>query len=214
MSRILRDGIIGISDGLTIPFVLASGMVGAGASKDTIILVGLAGIAIGALSMGLGGFFAFRSETEHLSELKNPAPVIESEQALMNRLGLDEEAQALMAAEKIKEQKTWTEFQTHFEISELPSNPKQSVQRAVLIAGAYVLGGIIPIAPFFFLSDLQLALIVSSILTGIALLCFGFYKARKSGRPLLSGGIFQLLMAAAGGVAAYYLGLLIINNGK
>jgi VIT1/CCC1 family predicted Fe2+/Mn2+ transporter len=212
MSRVLRDGIIGISDGLTIPFVLVAGLCGAGVEQNTILIVGLIAIVVGAISMGIAGYSAFRNETEHLSELKNPVILNDAEKKALINLGLDAETQSLMEAEKLKDQEKWRSFEKQFEISELPSNAHNSVQRAFWIATSYLFGGIIPIIPFFFLNDQKNALIFSSILTAIALLCFGFYKARIAGKVAIVGTLRQGLMAFAGAAAAYFIAQLFVRS--
>lgn len=212
MSRVLRDGIIGISDGLTIPFILAAGLCGAGAEHNTIVVVCLAGILIGALSMGLGGFFAFKAEVEHLDELKSPEPRIEEDRTALTNLGLDEKTQLLMEAERMKDQEKWQSFQSQFEIAELQADSKNSFQRAFLIFTTYLLGGLIPIAPFLFLNEHIVALTYSGILTGTALLCFGFYKSRSAGKDAILGAFRQGLMAFAGAAAAYLIAGLFVDS--
>lgn len=212
MSRVLRDGIIGVSDGLTIPFVLAAGLCGAGVEQSTIIIVGAAGILGGALSMGLGGFFAFKSEVEHLSELEHPVPLIEEERNALLNLGLDPETQALMEEERLKEQEKWKSFQLQFDIADLEADSRKSFQRVFLIFATYLLGGMIPIAPFVFLGNQKDALTYSCIFTGLALLSFGFYKARIAGKDAILGAFRQGLMAFAGAAAAFYIAGLFVEN--
>src|SRR5256884_4724629 len=67
----VRDVVIGMSDGLTVPFALAAGLTGAIASSHIVITAGLAEIAAGSIAMGLGGYLAARSDAEHYaSELE------------------------------------------------------------------------------------------------------------------------------------------------
>ena len=66
-SETVRDVVIGMSDGLTVPFALAAGLSGAVDASSVIITAGLAEVAAGAIAMGLGGYLAARTDAEHFN---------------------------------------------------------------------------------------------------------------------------------------------------
>jgi VIT1/CCC1 family predicted Fe2+/Mn2+ transporter len=204
----IRDIVIGMSDGLTVPFALAAGLSGAVDSTRVVITAGLAEIAAGSIAMGLGGYLAARTDAEHYaSELARenretvelPAEETREVVDVFEQYGLPH-AQAVDAAHALrKDRKRWVEFMMRFELGLEKPDPSRARSSALTIALSYVVGGLIPLAPYFLLHPIRTALVGSVLLTILALFVFGYVKGRYTvRRPLRSA--WQT--AAIGGVAA------------
>jgi VIT1/CCC1 family predicted Fe2+/Mn2+ transporter len=207
-SEIVRDVVIGMSDGLTVPFALAAGLSGIVNSTTIVITGGLAEIAAGSIAMGLGGYLAARSDAEHYAseretekhEVKTIPDVetAEVEQLLLS-YGLEKEQSAIVANALRQRPEAWIDFMMRFELGLEKPAPKRAFKSAVTIAISYVASGMIPLAPYMLISNTQSALMFSIIFTLAALLIFGYVKARfTGGRPIPSA----LQTALIGGVAA------------
>jgi vacuolar iron transporter family protein len=204
----VRDIVIGMSDGLTVPFALAAGLSGAVAATGIIVTAGLAEIAAGSIAMGLGGYLAARSDAEHYASERareqheiaagREAEKSEVAEVLMS-FGLTPEESAPVVEALSRRPEAWLDFMMRFELGLERPDPKRGLTSALTIAGAYVSGGLIPLSPYLFMESARSALGVSVILTLVALLVFGFIKGRFTGaRPLRSA--FQT--AVIGGLAA------------
>ena len=204
----VRDLVIGMSDGLTVPFALAAGLSGAVASTAIIVTAGLAEIAAGSIAMGLGGYLAAKSDAEHyLAEKKREESEIRAQEQdeieevveIFSGYGIGrEDVQPLVEALR-KNPKAWVDFMMRFELGLDQPNPRRALFSALTIAGAYVFGGLIPLGPYMFLPIVSDALNVSIAVTLLALLIFGYVKGRFTGaKPLRSA--FQTTFT--GGVAA------------
>ena len=207
-SETVRDVVIGMSDGLTVPFALAAGLSGAVASSGIIVTAGLAEIAAGAIAMGLGGYLAGRSDADHYAserdrehrEVREKPAVEEREVAdIFRDYGLsEEEIEPILRSFRSRPQE-WIDFMMRFELGLEKPDPKRAMKSALTIGGSYAAGGLIPLGPYIALADTATALIVSSGLTLAALLAFGFVKGRFTGaRPVRSA----IQTAAIGGLAA------------
>ncbi|WZO95741.1 VIT1/CCC1 transporter family protein [Isosphaeraceae bacterium EP7] len=204
----VRDVVIGMSDGLTVPFALAAGLSGSVASTRIIVTAGLAEIVAGSIAMGLGGYLAARSEAEHYAservrEAREVAEVPEVEMAevaaVFRGYGLTaEEAEPIVLALS-KRPEAWVDFMMKFELGLEPPDPKRAVTSALTIAVAYIAGGLIPLAPYMATGSPDSALNASVAITLVALLIFGYVKGRFTGaKPLRSA----LQTAFIGGIAA------------
>jgi len=207
-SETVRDVVIGMSDGLTVPFALAAGLSGAVSSTGIIVTAGLAEIAAGSIAMGLGGYLAARSDAEHYqaerareeAEVAGIPEVEAEEVALVFReYGLtDEESRPVVDALR-KRPKAWVDFMMRFELGLEKPEPRRALASAITIAGAYIVGGFIPLSSYTVLSSASTALAVSVVVTLVALAIFGYVKGRFTGaRPLLSSAQTVLI----GGIAA------------
>lgn len=195
-SALVRDIVIGMADGLTVPFALAAGLAGAISSTAIIITAGLAEVAAGAIAMGLGGYLAARTDIEHYrSELQREQTEVkevpETERAEVRQIlrdqGLDPVLVEKVTAELTREPERWIKFMMRFELGLEEPVPGRELKSAMTIGGAYVTGGLIPLLPYFFLREVTQALSVSIALTLAALLIFGGIKGRLTGvRPLRS----------------------------
>jgi VIT1/CCC1 family predicted Fe2+/Mn2+ transporter len=204
----VRDIVIGMSDGLTVPFALAAGLSGAVSSTTIIITAGLAEIAAGSIAMGLGGYLAARSDAEHyaserLREQQEIKEKTDAEKAEVTEVftsyGLTEVESAPIVEALSKRPQAWIDFMMRFELGLEAPDPKRAFTSALTIAGSYIVGGLIPLSPYFFFSPASKALFISIIATLLALLVFGYIKGQFTGtRPFRSA----LQTALIGGIAA------------
>jgi vacuolar iron transporter family protein len=210
-SASVRDVVIGMADGLTVPFALAAGLSGAMAGSHIVVTAGLAEIAAGAIAMGLGGYLAARSDVEHYAsergrEVREVAEKREAERDEVSEVfeayGLTpaQIAPILEAFENDKE--AWVDFMMRFELGLEKPDPKRARQSALTIAGAYVFGGLVPLAPYM-LTEIGSALPWSVALTGIALFVFGWIKGRFTGMAPLKSALQTTFVGGLAASAAY-----------
>ena len=204
----IRDIVIGMSDGLTVPFALAAGLSGAVSSTTIIVTAGLAEIVAGSIAMGLGGYLAARSDAEHyeserLREKQEIQQMPEAEKAEVTAVfvayGLTaEESKPIVEALKQRPD-AWIDFMMRFELGLERPDPKRALTSAITIAVSYIVGGLIPLSPYILLSTARTALYVSVVMTLLALFVFGYVKGHFTGtKPLRSA----LQTALIGGLAA------------
>jgi vacuolar iron transporter family protein len=211
-SASVRDVVIGMADGLTVPFALAAGLSGAMAGSHIVVTAGLAEIAAGAIAMGLGGYLAARSDVEHYAservrEVREVAEKRDAERDEVSEVfqayGLTpaQIAPILEAFENDKE--AWVDFMMRFELGLEKPDPKRARQSALTIAGAYVFGGMVPLAPYMLTETMNLALGWSIALTGIALFVFGWIKGRFTGMSPLKSALQTTFVGGLAASAAY-----------
>ncbi len=204
----VRDTVIGMADGLTVPFALAAGLSGAVASNSIVVTAGLAEVVAGSVAMGLGGYLAAKSDAEHYAsertrERTEVAEIPEAERAEVTEVfqtyGLTAEESMPVVEALSQRPEAWVDFMMRFELGLEKPDPKRALTSALTIGGAYVVGGLIPLAPYMILSGAQTALVVSVIVTLIALAVFGYVKGYFTGTaPVRSA----LQTALIGGIAA------------
>ncbi len=207
-SEVVRDIVIGMSDGLTVPFALAAGLSGAVESNGIIVTAGLAEVAAGAIAMGLGGYLAARTDAEHFvaeraREERETAEMPKEESAevadILRSYGLAEEMLAPVVNSICADKQRWVDFMMRFELGLEEPDPKRASRSALTIAVSYIAGGFVPLAPYFFFRTVPSALIGSVVVTLLALFVFGFIKGRfTTARPLRSA--WQTVVV--GGLAA------------
>jgi len=210
----VRDVVIGMSDGLTVPFALAAGLSGAITAAHVVITAGLAEVAAGSIAMGLGGYLAARSDAEHYaSELKREereiVDVPDAEAAevadVFRTYGLTaDETDHVVAALRTRPT-AWRDFMMRFELGLEAPDPKRALRSAVTIAAAYAVGGMVPLGPYFFAADVREGLKVSAGVTMVALFVFGFVKSRFTGAPQLRGALQTVLIGALAAGAAFLI---------
>ncbi len=204
----IRDIVIGMSDGLTVPFALAAGLSGAVDTTRIIVTAGLAEVAAGSIAMGLGGYLAARSDAEHYASEKAregreiieiPEDEAREVAELLATYGLTPQQSAPVVQALQKNPQAWVDFMMRFELGLEAPDPKRALVSALTIAGSYIVGGLIPLAPYMLLSNAPSALQLSVVLTLIALTVFGYVKGRFTGTtPVRSA----LQTALTGGLAA------------
>lgn len=216
-SQAVRDVVIGMADGLTVPFALAAGITAAIASTRIVVTAGLAEIVAGAIAMGLGGYLAARSEHEHfLSEERREYGEVERlpEQErkelreIFAEYGLERPEVETVVAALSSDKKRWVDFMMRFELGLEKPDPKRAPVSAATIAAAYFVGGLIPLAPYMVEDDVHRALVHSAAVTGVALLVFGAVKGQLTGAHPLKSGVQTFLVGGLAAGAAYYLASL------
>jgi VIT1/CCC1 family predicted Fe2+/Mn2+ transporter len=214
----VRDIVIGMADGLTVPFALAAGITGVVASTNSthiVVTAGLAEIAAGSIAMGLGGYLAAKTDTEHYaSELDREyretveLPEIETEEVakVFRDYGLTDEQMAPIVSTITANQKKWVDFMMRFELGLEPPDPARAARSAVTIAAAYIAGGFVPLAPYMLIrQDVNMALIYSVVVTLLALFGFGAVKGHFTGVQPVRGGMQTVMVGGLAAAAAYWL---------
>ena len=213
----VRDVVIGMADGLTVPFALAAGLSAAVTTTNVIVTAGLAEVIAGAIAMGLGGFLAARSDTEHYAseerrERREIAELRDREQGEVRDIfagfGLAGPALDSVIAAIVADPERWTAFMMKFELGLEKPDRRRAPISAVTIGASYIVGGLIPLAPYIALSTVKAALPASVILTAIALLTFGAVKGRFTGGGLIKSSLQTLLVGGVAAGAAFWLASL------
>ncbi len=214
----VRDIVIGMADGLTVPFALAAGLTGATVSNAIVVTAGLAEIVAGSIAMGLGGYMAARTDQEHYAAERNrelqetvemPEREADEVAGIFRGYGLQEAQIAPVVAAIRSDRERWVDFMMRFELGlELP-NPARARQSALTIASSYIAGGLIPLSPYMALPTSATALQVSVWVTVAALFAFGFVKGRFTGVNPWRGGIRTVLIGGLAAAAAFAIARLI-----
>jgi len=207
----VRDIVIGMSDGLTVPFALAAGLTGAVAQTGVIVTAGLAEIAAGSIAMGLGGYLAARSDAEHYAserqrergEVRDRPEVEAAEVAqVFQEYGLSEEESAPVVQALVRRPEAWIDFMMRFELGLEKPDPQRALVSALTIAFAYIVGGMIPLTPYIVFRQTRPALAASVLATLVALWIFGYGKGRFTGvAPARSAFQTTLIGGLAAGAA-------------
>lgn len=214
----LRDIVIGMSDGLTVPFALAAGLTGAVTASNIIITAGLAEVAAGAIAMGLGGYLAAKGDSEHYYKEKKreekevkelPQEELREIREIFLGYGLDREAiNPIEEAFKANPQK-WVDFMMRFELDLAEPEPGRARVSAMTISLSYIAGGLIPLSPYFFVRESYQALLYSVAVTIVALLIFGYAKGAFVGTKRWRSAWQTLLVGSLAAGAAFAIARLI-----
>jgi VIT1/CCC1 family predicted Fe2+/Mn2+ transporter len=214
-SETVRDVVIGMSDGLTVPFALAAGLTGTPAATTALVVIaGLAEIAAGSIAMGLGGYLAARTDRDHYESerereiretIELPGKEREEVADVFRGYGMSEADIAPVVAAISSDQKHWVDFMMKFELGFEEPDPKRARNSAVTIAISYILGGLVPLGPYMLVSDIGRALTVSVAVTLVALFIFGFVKGRMTGISPFRGGLQTVVIGGLASAAAYGL---------
>ena len=214
----VRDIVIGMSDGLTVPFALAAGLSGAVHQTRLIVIGGLAEIAAGSIAMGLGGYLAARSDAEHyeqerLREQREIKEIPEEEMAEVSRVfqayGLTQQESTPVVEALSRRPEAWVDFMMRFELGLEEPDPRRALTSAATIAGAYIAGGFIPLTPYMVLSTVNRGLLVSAAVTLAALGIFGYIKGRYTGARPLRSALQTLVIGGVAAAAAFMLARII-----
>jgi len=210
----VRDIVIGMSDGLTVPFALAAGLSGAVDTTRIIVTAGLAEIAAGSIAMGLGGYLAAKSDAEHYhaERRREETEVTEKPEAeaaevadVLMAYGMTADESTPVVDAMRKRPAAWVDFMMRFELGLETPDPKRALLSAVTIAGAYIAGGFIPLGPYILLPKASTALLASVAITLLALAIFGYVKGRFTGAPPLRSAIQTLLIGGLAAGAAFLI---------
>jgi vacuolar iron transporter family protein len=217
-SATVRDIVIGMSDGLTVPFALAAGLTGAVVATRIIVTAGLAEIAAGSIAMGLGGYLAAQTDVEHYESEKgrefreiDEIPDQEQEEVakVFRGYGLSEEHLRPVVTAISSNKNQWVDFMMRFELGLEEPDPGRAGRSAGTIAASYVAGGLIPLAPYMLLSHVTPALWLSVGVTIMALFFFGYVKGHYTGVPPWRGGLQTVFVGGLAAAAAFFIARLI-----
>jgi VIT1/CCC1 family predicted Fe2+/Mn2+ transporter len=214
-SDTVRDVVIGMADGLTVPFALAAGLTGtAAATSKLVVIAGLAEIAAGSIAMGLGGYLAARTDRDHYEserarELRETIELPQKERDevadVFRGFGMSEENIKPVVDAISADQTRWVDFMMRFELGFEKPDPLRARNSAVTIAVSYILGGLVPLSSYMLLDNLQTALMVSVMVTLLALFAFGYFKGKMTGIPPFRGGIQTVVIGGLASAAAFGL---------
>ncbi len=221
-SDTVRDIVIGMADGLTVPFALAAGITGvvARTSNPTAIVVtaGLAEIAAGSIAMGLGGYLAAKTDNQHYEsefqrEIRETVELPDQEEeevaAVFRGFGMEQAQIQPVVAAICADQKRWVDFMMRFELGLEAPDPRRARRSALTIAGSYIFGGLIPLAPYMISASVRTGLGFSVGITLAALLIFGYIKGQYTGISPLRGGLQTVFTGGLAAAAAFLLARLI-----
>ncbi len=217
-SDTVRDVVIGMADGLTVPFALAAGISGAVAASSNattlVVTAGLAEIAAGSIAMGLGGYLAAKTDVQHYESERQreiretvelPDQEVEEVAQVFRGYGMKEEEFAPVVNAICSDQKRWVDFMMRFELRVEPPDPRRARRSASTIAASYIFGGLIPLGPYMVLHNVLTGLSYSVGITLLALLAFGFIKGRFTGISPFRGGLQTVFTGGLAAAAAYLL---------
>jgi len=214
-SDTVRDVVIGMSDGLTVPFALAAGLTGTAlATSKLVVVAGLAEIAAGSIAMGLGGYLAARTDRDHYEserarEVRETVELPDKEADevadIFRGYGMSEQDIAPVVNAIRADQKRWVDFMMRFELGFEEPDPRRARNSAATIAISYILGGLVPLSSYMVVSDLGTALTFSCAVTLIALFIFGYVKGKLTGIAPLRGGVQTVVIGGLASAAAFGL---------
>lgn len=216
-SDFITDMVIGMSDGLTVPFALAAGLSGVAGSASIVTAAGIAEIVAGSIAMGLGGYLAGQTEQEHYeAELKREyeeierVPEREKEEIreVFEDYGLSREAQDIVVEAISKDKDKWVDFMMRFELGLERPNPNRARNSALTIGISYIVGGFIPLLPYFYVQNPVDGLKYSAGVTIMALLVFGYFKSKVTGQNPIMGSLKVTSIGAAAATAAFLVAKL------
>lgn len=217
-SAFITDVVIGMSDGLTVPFALAAGLSGAVSNNKIVITAGIAEIVAGCIAMGLGGYLAGRTELEHYqSELKReydevervPEKEIQEVKEVFAEYGISEHGQQLLAEEMSKDKHKWVDFMMRFELGLEKPNPNRALHSALTIGLAYCVGGLLPLSAYFFTHTPHEGLLISVIITTFSLFIFGYFKSKFTGQPPVKGALKVTMIGLVAAAAAFFIAKMV-----
>ena len=218
----MRDIVIGLADGLTVPFALAAGLAGAVSASHLVVIAGLAEIAAGSISMGLGGYLASRGDSEHFASerrreerevVERPEDEAAEIYEIFEDYGVSREAATPVLESLQANPKAYVDFMMRFELGLEEPAPGRAVRSATTIAVSYIAGGAIPLAPYLLIGNVDLALRVSVVITLVALFIFGALKGRALGSSIVRSALQTVLIGGIAAGAAFELARLLNAHG-
>jgi len=211
-SDFITDVVIGMSDGLTVPFALAAGISSAVSNNAIVTTAGIAEVIAGSIAMGLGGYLAGKTEWDHYkSEVAKEYYEVENQpdkekqevKEIFAEYGFSNTSQIMLADELAKDKDKWVKFMMKFELGLEQPDPNRASKSAATIGISYVVGGLIPLSPYFFTQTPSEGLKISAIITLICLFIFGYFKSKVTGQPLLAGALKVMIIGALAAAAAF-----------
>ncbi len=217
-SDIVRDAVIGMADGLTVPFALAAGLAGAVSATPIIVTAGLAEIAAGSIAMGLGGYLAAKTDAEHYESeqqrehvevREKPEAEVAEVEEIFQQYGLTSDETAPIVEAFRNRPDKWVDFMMRYELGLEKPESKRAMKSAATIGGAYAAGGFIPLSPYMALSSATSALLISVIITIIALGFFGFTKGRFTGASPRRSALQTVMVGGCAAAAAFLIARIV-----
>jgi VIT1/CCC1 family predicted Fe2+/Mn2+ transporter len=217
-SHTVRDVVIGMADGLTVPFALAAGLTGAVDASHIVVIAGLAEIAAGSIAMGLGGYLAARGDAEHYASERKREEIeivektdIERGEVLeiLESYGLTRDESLPILAAFERRPKVWVDWMMRFELGLEEPDPGRAVTSAATISASYIAGGLIPLAPYMLMTKASMALQYSVAATIVALAAFGYIKGKFTGAPPFLSAVRTAVIGGLAAGAAYGIARLI-----
>jgi VIT1/CCC1 family predicted Fe2+/Mn2+ transporter len=217
-SETVRDVVIGMSDGLTVPFALAAGISGAIAASHIVVTAGIAELAAGGISMGLGGYLAARTDIEHYkSEQRREEQEVEEIPAeerkevhnILRAYGLSEDDASRITAALTADRKRWIDFMMRFELGLEEPNRRRAPFSALTIGGSYIVGGIVPLLPYMLVANSTQGLYISALVTLIALCIFGAVKGWLTGVAVWRSALQTTIIGGVAAAVAFSLARLV-----
>lgn len=211
-SDLIKDIVIGMSDGLTVPFALAAGLSGAVHDAHIVVVAGIAEIAAGSIAMGLGGYLAGRTEADHYANERRREYYevehlrhreVQETKEFFAGLGLSAELQDRATEEIAADTDRWVDFMMRFELGLERPDPRRARRSAFNIGISYIVGGLVPLSPYFFVQEPVNGLKISVLVTLVCLFLFGWIKSKLTGIPPLGGALRVLLIGALAAAAAF-----------
>lgn len=211
-SDFITDVVIGMSDGLTVPFALAAGVSSAVSSNAIVTTAGIAEVIAGSIAMGLGGYLAGKTEWDHYKsemakeyyEVENmPDKEKEEIKEIFAEYGFGDASQTMLAEELAKDKDKWVKFMMKYELGLEEPDPNRAAKSAATIGLSYVVGGMIPLSPYFFTTTPLEGLKISAVITLICLFFFGYFKSKVTGQPVLKGALKVMIIGALAAAAAF-----------
>ena len=213
-SDLVTDIVIGMSDGLTVPFALAAGLSGAVHDTHVIVIAGLAEVVAGSIAMGLGGYLAGKTEIDHYNsevqrevyEVENmPEKEKEEVREIFANMGMSEATQHEIVEEMSKDKDKWVDFMMRFELGLEKPDANRARNSAGTIGISYIIGGLIPLSAYFITNTPYQGLLGSAVLTVICLFIFGYFKSKVTGQPPVKGALKVTLIGIAAAAAAFII---------
>ena len=217
-SDTVRDIVIGMSDGLTVPFALAAGISGAIMQSHIVVTAGFAELAAGGISMGLGGYLAARTDLEHYASEerreedeidKLPAQETAEVYDVFRGYGLSDEDAHRVTAGVTSDRKRWVDFMMRFELGLEKPDARRAPRSALTIGGSYVIGGLVPLVPYMLVHLSKPAFYWSSAFTLLALLVFGAVKGSLTGVSWLRSALQTVVIGGVAATAAFLIARLV-----
>ena len=217
-SAVIKDIVIGMADGLTVPFALAAGLSGVVDSNAIIITAGIAEICAGSIAMGLGGYLAGRTEIEHYNaelkrEYEETVTRYETEKEEVREVfahyGLSPQLQTMIADEMAKDTDKWVEFMMRYELGLEKPDEKRATKSAFNIGVSYIVGGIIPLSGYFIAHNPTQGLMYSLVITIVCLLTFGYFKSKLTGQSPIAGALKTTLIGVMAAAAAFFIAKVV-----
>ncbi|MCW3123545.1 MAG: iron transporter [Flavipsychrobacter sp.] len=216
-SELVTDIVIGMSDGLTVPFALAAGLSGAVHDNHIIVIAGLAEVAAGSIAMGLGGYLAGKTEIDHYNaeqkreewEVDNlPEKEKEEVRQIFADMGMSEETQKQVVDEMAKDKAKWVDFMMRYELGLEKPDAKRARNSAMNIGLSYIVGGLVPLSPYFFTTTPVEGLKLSACITVVCLFVFGFFKSKATGQNPWTGALRVMFIGSVAAAAAFFIARL------